>query len=131
MGTEQVHGVPGPFPSSCLHWSHGPSRAHLPLSWGFRQKLSFLITLTGAILPLPHPTQRAGEMGGCLFLFLGKLFLRSGRARSEMGMEMGCGVGWEVEGADMRLGWGGWKQDPGRVWCQDEEMGKERLGRVS
>lgn len=53
-----------------------PLRAHLSLSWGFRQKRSFLVTLTGALLPLPHSAQRAGEMGGCLFLFL-----RSGRAK--------------------------------------------------
>lgn len=92
--------VPGPFPSSGLHWSHGPSRAHLSLSWGFRQKLSFLIALTGALLPLPHPAQRAGEMGGCLFLFLGKLFLRSGgpgkgtmQVRDGDGDGLRCGVG--------------------------------------
>lgn len=119
-GPAKAHGSQAPFQAPGFQWSQSPSCAHLSPCWGFKWKLSFLIGLTDDLLPLPHSTQRAGELGGCHFLFLGeeKLFLRSGRARGrqETGQEWGWRWaevwGWEVEGAGVRQGWEGVEAGP-------------------
>lgn len=112
-GTVKARGVPGPSPGPWIRWSQSRSCAHLPPSWGFRWKLSFLIGLIDDLLPLPHATQRVGEIGGCHFLFLGekKLFLRPGRVR----LRQKTGQRWD--GDRLRHEDGRWKEGGVRGWA--------------
>lgn len=139
MGSKLVaHGSPRALSKLLDSGGFGPpppTHAHRCPSWGFRQKLHFLICLNDDLLPLPHSTQRAGESSGCHFLFLGeeKLFLKTGGPGEgrkwvrdgdghvlRQGLEkLGGGL---CGGGEAGLG-SRRRQDLGRVWQQDQGLG--------